>query len=282
MNITIHKNGQQLGPFTESQVGEMLKSGQLALEDLAWAEGMEEWKPLSSFENLQSLPAQTPPPAAGQVAPPSNIKKTEPLAIWSLVLGIVSLVACGIFAGIPAVICGHIGRSRIRRNPSLDGGGMALAGLITGYISIVILPLVLASLAIPALAAAQERAKARQTLSNMTQIHLALQTAALDATTDGDKKVGWPADAKMKSKADVKQMLISKGYLKAEELDKLHFDKISVGNVSEEDPSDTIVLQCKTDSGKFTLVARKSGEVLILRPGQSPGNPPSRTPAFLE
>jgi len=62
MNITIHKNGQQLGPFTESQVGEMLKSGQIALEDLAWTEGMEEWKPLSSFEHLQPIPSQASPP----------------------------------------------------------------------------------------------------------------------------------------------------------------------------------------------------------------------------
>jgi len=61
MNITIHKNAQQLGPFTVSQVAEMLKSGQLALEDLAWTEGMEEWKPLSSFENLPPLSAQTAP-----------------------------------------------------------------------------------------------------------------------------------------------------------------------------------------------------------------------------
>ncbi len=70
MNIKIHKNGQQLGPFSESQIGEMLKSGMLAVEDLAWTEGMDQWKPLSSFENLQSLPAQTSPQVAGEVAPP--------------------------------------------------------------------------------------------------------------------------------------------------------------------------------------------------------------------
>lgn len=56
MNISVHKNGEQLGPFTESQVGEMLKSGKLALEDLAWTDGMDQWKPLSAFENLTPLP----------------------------------------------------------------------------------------------------------------------------------------------------------------------------------------------------------------------------------
>jgi|GEM_PF-3932343 len=95
MNITIHKNGEQLGPFTELQVAEMLKSGQLAPEDLAWTEGMDEWKPLSSFENLPPLPAP-PSPLAAQATPPSAVKKTKPLARWSLILGIIFLAGCGI------------------------------------------------------------------------------------------------------------------------------------------------------------------------------------------
>lgn len=34
----------------------MLKADKLALEDLAWTEGMDQWKPLSGFENLTPLP----------------------------------------------------------------------------------------------------------------------------------------------------------------------------------------------------------------------------------
>ena len=33
--------------------------------------------------------------------------KTSAQAIWSLVLGILSFICFGLFAGIPAVICGH-------------------------------------------------------------------------------------------------------------------------------------------------------------------------------
>jgi hypothetical protein len=84
---------------------------------------------------------------------PQPSKKKNPLAVWSLVLGILSLTLCFLFAGIPAVICGHLASGRIKRSGGLVGGeGLALAGLITGYISIgfslLVVPLMLA-IAIP-------------------------------------------------------------------------------------------------------------------------------------
>lgn len=60
-----------------------------------------------------------------------------PLAAWSLGLGIASLLLFGAIAGIPAIICGHMARTRIRMQPAkYCGWGMATAGLITGYLSI--------------------------------------------------------------------------------------------------------------------------------------------------
>jgi hypothetical protein len=65
-------------------------------------------------------------------------KEISNLAVWSLVLGIASLVFCCLPAAIPAIICGHLARSRVRQAPdTLSGDGMALAGLITGYVSVV-------------------------------------------------------------------------------------------------------------------------------------------------
>ncbi|MFP6857711.1 MAG: DUF4190 domain-containing protein, partial [Roseibacillus sp.] len=44
-----------------------------------------------------------------------------------------------IFTAIPAVICGHIARKQIRASGGLQtGDGMALTGLITGYLVIVL------------------------------------------------------------------------------------------------------------------------------------------------
>lgn len=73
-------------------------------------------------------------------AGPTGVPKTEGLAVFSLVLGILSLIACSIFAGIPAVICGHMSRSRISgSNGALGGAGLALTGLILGYLSVALL-----------------------------------------------------------------------------------------------------------------------------------------------
>lgn len=67
-----------------------------------------------------------------------NEQKNSSAAVWSLVLGILSLVLLGPLAAIPAIICGHLSRRDIRRsNGALAGGGMALAGLIMGYLAIV-------------------------------------------------------------------------------------------------------------------------------------------------
>lgn len=59
---------------------------------------------------------------------------TEQLAIWSLVMGVLSIVCCGIFLSVPAVICGHMALGNINRNPALGGRGLAIAGLVLGYL----------------------------------------------------------------------------------------------------------------------------------------------------
>jgi hypothetical protein len=47
---------------------------------------------------------------------------------------------CGwLFTAIPALICGHIARSKIRKSGgALGGKGIATAGLILGYIALVL------------------------------------------------------------------------------------------------------------------------------------------------
>ncbi|HUU09994.1 MAG TPA: DUF4190 domain-containing protein, partial [Phycisphaerae bacterium] len=66
-------------------------------------------------------------------APPAA--KTNGLAIASLILGILSMICLGALAGIPAVICGHVAMGRIRASGE-GGRGMAIGGLVMGYISI--------------------------------------------------------------------------------------------------------------------------------------------------
>ena len=67
-------------------------------------------------------------------------QKTSPLAITSLVLGIVGIPCCTVFAlGIAAVVTGFLARKQIAESQGfLKGDGMAMAGLVLGVISIVV------------------------------------------------------------------------------------------------------------------------------------------------
>ena len=45
-----------------------------------------------------------------------KIVRISAATVWSLILGILSLLYFGIFAGIPGIICGHTARSKIRQS----------------------------------------------------------------------------------------------------------------------------------------------------------------------
>ena len=76
----------------------------------------------------------TPPPPPFALSPAPS---TAPTAIWSLVLAVVSFLGGWLFTAIPAVICGHVARSKIRKSGGALGGmRIATAGLILGYIAL--------------------------------------------------------------------------------------------------------------------------------------------------
>jgi type II secretory pathway pseudopilin PulG len=121
-------------------------------------------------------------------APSVSNKTNDNLSLTSMILGILSLIMCSIFAGIPAVITGHIALGKTKKDPQTYGGhGLAVAGLIMGYISIAMLVLVvpiLAAMLLPALAKAKYRAQQVSCVNNMKQIGLA---ARMYANDHGDK-----------------------------------------------------------------------------------------------
>jgi|SRR5579859_6454959 len=65
-------------------------------------------------------------------------RQTNGKAITALVLGIVSWVGFSILAGIPAIVFGHIALGEIKASGNTqEGRGMAIAGLVLGYLSLV-------------------------------------------------------------------------------------------------------------------------------------------------
>ena len=62
-------------------------------------------------------------------------RQQSALAIVSLVCGILGVLPFPILASVVAVITGHLARAEIRRAPErYEGDGMAVAGLVLGYL----------------------------------------------------------------------------------------------------------------------------------------------------
>jgi hypothetical protein len=90
------------------------------------------------FARTDAMADETPPPPSPPTIP-QTVPPTPAVAIWSLILAVISFTCGWLFTAIPAVICGHIARSKIRKSGgALGGKGIASAGLILGYIALVL------------------------------------------------------------------------------------------------------------------------------------------------
>lgn len=167
MQIFIQHQGQQTGPFPIEQIRVGLAHGVYQPSDLAWYEGAAGWLPLSSM----------PAVVGGLPGAQASVEgvKTSGLAISSLVLGILSFLTFGL-TGIPAVILGHLARGKIKRSAGLrTGEGLALAGLICGYIGFFVIGVAfIAGLTAPLIIRQRKKADQTETINNARQIGIAL------------------------------------------------------------------------------------------------------------
>jgi hypothetical protein len=104
-----------------------------------------------TYAQLGSVVADLPSGPSFGVMPyqggyyPVVASPTSGLAIGALICGIAEIFTLG-FAAIPAVILGHLARQNIRRTGE-HGDGMAIAGLVLGYLGIGIWTLIIIALA---------------------------------------------------------------------------------------------------------------------------------------
>jgi len=146
MQIHVARDGKQLGIFSLEEINRQLAAGTLNLSDQAWYEGAAGWAALSTVPGVSAAAAPASQPqislAPAAVAPMTLApqRKTEPLAIISLVLSGIAICGfcCGLFlvAAVAGVVCGHLALSKIKANPELEGHGLAVSGMILGYIAI--------------------------------------------------------------------------------------------------------------------------------------------------
>ncbi|MDQ3131349.1 MAG: DUF4190 domain-containing protein [Acidobacteriota bacterium] len=124
-------NVEQNNPFSQPPFGQ---SSMPVSEPLQQTEWTPPPLPDSNWQNQEigaNTPFQPPGAAGGQ---------NQTLAIVSLILGILSVLCCAWFLpGIIAVVLGFMAKSKAEQNPNEYGGrGLALGGIITGGISVVL------------------------------------------------------------------------------------------------------------------------------------------------
>src|SRR5215813_13562178 len=103
-----------------------------------------------------------PPPAQPVAAPvqaslpgdayPAAAPQTSGKATASLIAGIAAYVIAPFVGAIVAIVLGHLGLSEVRKSAGrLKGDGMAIAGMVLGYVQVAGLPLIMiiAAIAIP-------------------------------------------------------------------------------------------------------------------------------------
>lgn len=113
-------------------------------------------------------------PTAPPLAAPAPNAPTSGKALASMITGIFGLLL--LFPAIAAIILGHISRSEIRKsNGRLQGNGMAMAGLIMGYMVIAFLPsvLIIAAIAIANLPRARISANEAAAVASIRTINTA-------------------------------------------------------------------------------------------------------------
>jgi type IV pilus assembly protein PilA len=143
----------------------------------------------------QIPPAQMPPatlpqsPAAWSAT--SDQPQTSGKAIASLILGIANGLFMFLFfpLAILAIVFGHISRAEIRKSAGhLKGSGMALAGLILGYASLSVFPImIIAAIAIPNLLSARKSANESSAVGVLRTVN----TAAVSYQA-GHPEAGYP------------------------------------------------------------------------------------------
>jgi hypothetical protein len=144
MQIHVAREGKELGVFSLEEINRQLAAGTLRLTDLAWHDGAAGWAELSTLPGVGAAPSGAIPPTMPVVAASSAAvvppRQSEQLAVLSLIFSILGLCGfcCGFFmtAAIAGIVCGHIALSRIKANPGREGHGLAMAGVIIGYIAV--------------------------------------------------------------------------------------------------------------------------------------------------
>lgn len=154
MNWYYADESDQQHECAEDDLAGLVEDGTISRGTLVWNETMSDWKQAGEvcpelFGPSEARPPALSPSQAQQVgspvtnAPVRTTPATDPLAVIALVLGVMGLLCFQLF-GIGGIICGHIAYNKaVREGVPSANKGLALGGIITGYISLVLLIIIM-------------------------------------------------------------------------------------------------------------------------------------------
>lgn len=193
-------------------------------------------------------PTSSPPPA-----PPAT-PKTAGLATASLVLGILGMICIlPVVGSLLAVIFAIVALIKISNSKgALRGQGQAIAGLILGGVSLLMIP-ILAGMLLPALASAREKARRVQCQINMRMI----ATACLQYASDHDSTLPGTWD-------DVKSLLPNTSMLvcpSATGRSDASYELVAAGKLTDLKSNDVLIREDPGNHRSGGNVAYANGEV---------------------
>jgi hypothetical protein len=99
MNYFIHKNNQQLGPYTIEQVKALLASSEITKADLCWHDKLTTWVPVGTLEDLN---AATVIPQLVSDAPSVSVAEVPAKSSPDTASFVLGIIACS-FSGVAAL-----------------------------------------------------------------------------------------------------------------------------------------------------------------------------------
>lgn len=187
--------------------------------------------------------------------------KTPAGAVWSLVLGILSMFCLWILGSIPAIILGALALRKINANPGQWGGkGIALAGIITGSVGILtglVTVAIAASVAMPAYNQINDRAETAMTASNLRQVALTCRLYAIE----NENKFPETLEQLVPEYLDEATILFSEDPESGEKIPFLYRSGLNV----DSPPNEPLAISPKIESSGTRIIAYASGAVDTLR-----------------
>lgn len=123
--IHISRGGKELGQFPPDEIVKHLSSGLLMRTDLAWQDGMTEWKPIYEIVGVQQSHLDDLPPSleSGSL-PPVAIQETGQVSSKMSLTTKYIIAGCVVFG---CVICGVIGVFLPDENGGESEGGVVIS-----------------------------------------------------------------------------------------------------------------------------------------------------------